>query len=194
MAERGKGEGERAHLREKRMAQDLLRRPAFPRGGLQDRVDEVQRFRGDFAKIAALRGAAEIAENRGDGPWKPALEANIVLSRRNADLMHGPHEMKQRRIVGVSAALEDELQFAELGVLVRGEENHAGEKLDEDASRRPDVHFGTVLGNAEKELGGTIPESNDAGGVVGDHGIVDEAREAEVGEFEVAGTGNEDVC
>ena len=97
--------------------------------------------------------------------------------------MHGPHEMEEGGVVGIAAALEDELQFAEFGVFVRGEENHAGQKLDEDASRRPDVYFRAVLGNAEKQLGGSIPERNDAGCVVGDHGVVDEAREAEVGEF-----------
>ena len=59
--ERGKREGQRAHLREEGMPQDLLRRPALPRGCLQNRVDQVQRFRGDLTKIAALRGAAEVA-------------------------------------------------------------------------------------------------------------------------------------
>ena len=78
-------------------------------------------------------------------------------------------------------------------MLVAGEEHHAGEELREDAARRPDVHLRAVLRRAEKQLGRTVPERDHARGVVDDHRVVDEARQPEVRQLQVAGAGDEDV-
>ena len=52
------------------------------------------------------------------------------------------YRMKKRRVVRIATVCEDLIQLMTL--IVVGEQNCSRQKLSENASGRPDVHFGAI--------------------------------------------------
>ena len=68
----------------------------------------------------------------------------------------------------------------------------AGDELREDHAHGPDVDGAAVVSGAVEELGGPVPDRDDLAGHVG-VGTGEGAREAEVGELDLAVGGDEEV-
>lgn len=180
------------------VALEILEPPRPLRPGLfgrEVRVLEHVARAGPRVRVVQEHGAQQVK-----GGGREPLAVLFLESRRQP--VRGPQQLVPRELrdAGPLCArrrAQDVVDFVELVDLaaVAGEDCVPGEDFDEHARRRPDVHAGPVLRLAEEEFGRSVPDCDDAVGVVllPLCVFVVEACEAEISQFELAVAGYQNV-